>query len=114
MFLVMFSKNESLQVIAVPAHFDEVQRRATLKAAEIAGLDQVQLLQGARQILLKKNTFVKYQHAMRIQNVKANKLFLQTPLHRSSLHHKSAYPLSICMQGYVNPLTRLTKCVQSL
>ena len=35
------------QVIAVPAHFNEQQRRATLKAAHLAGLEQVQLLQGA-------------------------------------------------------------------
>lgn len=32
-------------VIAVPAHFDERQRQATLNAAELAGLKQVQLLQ---------------------------------------------------------------------
>ena len=36
----------SVQVIAVPAHFDEVQRQATLRAAKIAGLENVQLLQG--------------------------------------------------------------------
>lgn len=36
----------SMQVIAVPAHFNQVQQNATLKAAELAGLKEVQLLQG--------------------------------------------------------------------
>ena len=37
-----------LQVITVPAHFDERQKGATLKAASMAGLPEsrVQLLQG--------------------------------------------------------------------
>lgn len=34
------------QVIAVPAHFDNRQRSATLEAARKAGLSRVQLLQG--------------------------------------------------------------------
>ena len=35
-----------MKVIAVPAHFDEMQRQATLRAAHMAGLKHVQLLQG--------------------------------------------------------------------
>jgi hypothetical protein len=35
-----------MQVIAVPAHFDDRQRSATLEAAQMAGLSRVQLLQG--------------------------------------------------------------------
>ncbi len=38
----------ALQVVTVPAHFDEQQRAATLLAAQLAGLPRVQLLQGVR------------------------------------------------------------------
>lgn len=38
---------EGGQVITVPAHFNAKQREATLAAAEKAGLDRVELLQGA-------------------------------------------------------------------
>ena len=35
-----------VQVIAVPAHFNDKQQQATLTAAKLAGLEEVQLLQG--------------------------------------------------------------------
>jgi hypothetical protein len=41
----------ALQVIAVPAHFDNVQRQATLRAAKVAGLENVQLLQGEDRLI---------------------------------------------------------------